>query len=887
MSESQNRINELMEKMQLLLDQQAVFSKEIDALKAEVNKVSSTMDTEITPVVEEKVTPSITTAEQSSAEVWPESVSLEQIKKNIIYFEENTTKAGVQYIQFQFKQGENEFIAKFAANANWIVQSESGNLIAKGKFTNNGLTLISSEGGRVDELINEDSVIKSVTKAAGFEKESIPAIVTNPVIKPAVPKSKSALEKYIGENLIAVIAAIIILIGVVFGVKYSIDHDLISPITRVILSYLFGIGILGFGIKLKQKYEQFSAVLVSTAMAIMYFTTFGAYSFYGLFPQTAAFGIMVLFTVFTVVAAIKYNQQVIAHIGLVGSYAIPFFLSNGSGNIMVLFTYIAIINTGILIIGFKRHWKPLYYVAFGATWLIYIGWFLGDYQNGKHFSIALFFAAVYFIMFYATFLAYKLIEKQKFASEDIVMILLNSAIFYGFSYACLDGNTTGRHFVGLFTLATALSHFVVSVILFKSKLADRNLFYLSSGMVLMFITIAVPVQLDGTWVTLLWGAEAAVLFWVGRTKSVFIYERLAYPVMIIALISLAHDWTEFYAERWGYFFIPDSDDLRSPFFNITFLTSLIMITSFSVIYYFNKIEQHRIRLAEKKKELLSLVSFTIPVALIGLIYLTFYFELNLYLEQLYAATKININYPNDFGRLVDANFYHQDLIHYKRIWLINYSLFFLSVLTFINMRKTKSEILGKINVFLNLIGILVFLTIGLYELSELRESYITQPKSKIFDYSSFNIGIRYVSFLFLGLLMYLSLKSTKQLELFKIKLNVIAELILHTAVLWILSSELINILDLVGSHEQHKLGLSILAGLYSFMMVGIGIWKKKQYIRIAAFALFGLVLVKLFFYDIAHLTTIAKTIVFISLGVILLVISFMYNKFKNHINDEN
>jgi uncharacterized membrane protein len=66
-----------------------------------------------------------------------------------------------------------------------------------------------------------------------------------------------------------------------------------------------------------------------------------------------------------------------------------------------------------------------------------------------------------------------------------------------------------------------------------------------------------------------------------------------------------------------------------------------------------------------------------------------------------------------------------------------------------------------------------------------------------------------------------------------------------------------------------------------------GIWKNKQYLRIGAIALFGVTLLKLFFYDISHLNTIAKTVVFVSLGIILLIISFLYNKYKNQITDED
>ena len=97
----------------------------------------------------------------------------------------------------------------------------------------------------------------------------------------------------------------------------------------------------------------FSSVLVGGAMAILYFMTFAAYSFYGLFPQTIAFIFMVIFTVFTVIAALNYNKRIIALIGFVGAYAVPFLLSEDSGNMAVLFSYMAIINIGILVIYLK------------------------------------------------------------------------------------------------------------------------------------------------------------------------------------------------------------------------------------------------------------------------------------------------------------------------------------------------------------------------------------------------------------------------------------------------------------------------------------------------------------------------------------------------------
>ena len=86
MSDSENRINELMEKMKLLLDQQAVFSKEIEALKSEVEKVSSAKVQDTTKVVEEKVTRVEAAPIKTPLETWPDSISLDISFKSELIF---------------------------------------------------------------------------------------------------------------------------------------------------------------------------------------------------------------------------------------------------------------------------------------------------------------------------------------------------------------------------------------------------------------------------------------------------------------------------------------------------------------------------------------------------------------------------------------------------------------------------------------------------------------------------------------------------------------------------------------------------------------------------------------------------------------------------------
>lgn len=247
---------------------------------------------------------------------------------------------------------------------------------------------------------------KTEYKEPKYERQktaNIPNIETN---KTSISEQAQAnLEKFIGENLISKIGIIVLIIGVGIGAKYAIDDNYISPLMLIVFGYFIGFALIGFAIKLKTKYHDYSAVVMSGGMAVMYFITYFAYSYYALISQLSAFSLMVIFTVFTVLASIIYNRQIIAHIGLVGAYAVPFLLSENSGNYAVLFTYITILNVGILAVSVKKYWKTLFYSSFVITWLIYVVWMINGYNSHIHFSLAMMLLFIFFLTFYLTFIS--------------------------------------------------------------------------------------------------------------------------------------------------------------------------------------------------------------------------------------------------------------------------------------------------------------------------------------------------------------------------------------------------------------------------------------------------------------------------------------------------
>jgi len=803
-----------------------------------------------------------------------------------------------------------------------------------------------------------------------------------------IENAQANLEKFIGENLISKIGIIILIVGVGIGAKYAIDNNLISPLTRIILGYIFGVGLLGLAVKLKSKYHDFSAVLLSGGMAIMYFITYFAYSSYQLISQPAAFVMMVIFTIFTVASALFYNRQVIAHIGLVGAYAVPFLLSNNSGNYAFLFGYMAVLNAGILAISIKKAWKPVFYTAsvftwviFAAwfstkfeadlhlylalitlavfflifyvtkiihgvvhseadeleniasatattvifylfafsigvtvngysdrtfffsyvacfalailvssykyygrilvyvvypfTWFIFASWFFRQYSADQHFLFASVFASIYFLIFYGTTLFYRLVTEEMEMPESTGVVLTNSFVFYGFGYGIIDSRENLRQYEGLFTVAHGVFHLLVAQLINRFKPNAIDVIQTLAVLIITFATIAIPIQFDGNSVALIWSVEAAVLFYFGRERAVWLFECLAYPVMVLAAASMANVWLEVYSNRFGTY-----SALKEAFLNGDFITGLVFVAAFASIYFINRRSKEKTAL---NIEIIKPFGYVIAAVCLIALYNTFRMEIGNYF---YMVAKSR----NEIVRSLAG-----DIEGFNFITQLNYTMLFLIVLAFVNLRRVFSFLAGAINVALSVLTLLVSSTIGMYVLYELRVTYLNGTAEGLFGNISMNVVARFVTYIFIAA-TFVSLYKYSTSELLdkastRVWRSLAYEALLYPCLLILTSCELMNVAAHVGIKDADKFGISILWGVFALAVIVIGIAKAKKHLRIGAFVLLGATLLKLFFFDATDLPTIPKTILFVSLGLLMLGISFLYNKFRNVIfasvgNDE-
>ena len=365
-----------------------------------------------------------------------------------------------------------------------------------------------------------------------------------PVVTPSVRKQKKVnYEKFIGENLFGKIGILVFVIGVGFFVKYAIDKDWINETLRTVLGFLTGSALLVVAERLQKKYRTFSSLLAGGAFAVFYLTVAIAFHFYHLFPQTVAFIILIVITLFMSILSVLYDRRELAIISLVGGFLAPFIVSSGDGNYMVLFTYISILNLGMFGLSIYKKWGELPVIAFVFTYLVMGLFLLTGYSTGTAIiSVHLFaFATLFYFIFLLPILSILRIEAIKKNRGLLLVIITNNFIYLLLGILFLRNMELAFKSEGLLSLFIAIINLVLVIWLRMSKKDYKFLIYAMLGLVLTFVSITIPIQLDGNYITLFWAAEMVLLLWLYVKSKIWIYERATLVLMGLTLFSYLMD----------------------------------------------------------------------------------------------------------------------------------------------------------------------------------------------------------------------------------------------------------------------------------------------------------------------------------------------------------
>jgi len=190
------------------------------------------------------------------------------------------------------------------------------------------------------------------------EPSSVPAVV-------APAPAGTTLEERLGTRWAVWVGGLALALGGLLLVRYSIEQGMFGPGVRVALGALFSLTLVAAGewlrrTELRLPVEAIPAahvpsILTAAGTASAFGTAYAAYALYGFIGPAAAFVLLGLIGIATMLAAALHGPA-LAGLGLAGALIVPLLVSSGARNPWPLVIYLAAVAAAAYALARLRRW---------------------------------------------------------------------------------------------------------------------------------------------------------------------------------------------------------------------------------------------------------------------------------------------------------------------------------------------------------------------------------------------------------------------------------------------------------------------------------------------------------------------------------------------------
>ncbi len=354
---------------------------------------------------------------------------------------------------------------------------------------------------------------REVSPPAGVE--TLPAVELPDLDETAQPNPIwRAISRFFTDgNVVVRVGIVVLFFGVAFLVKYAAERNLFPIELRLAGAALGGLVLIALGWYLRRRRTAYALLIQGGGIGIFYITVYGAAKIYHLLPMGLAFVLMVATVALSALLALLQDSRNLAAFGISGGFLAPVLTSTGGGSHVMLFSYYAILNAGILGIAWFKAWRELNLLGFVFTFVIGTVWG-AQYYRPQHFTTTEPFLILFFLFYLAIPVLFALRQPPRLKGYvDGTLVFGVPVVGFALQAPLVRELEYGLAWSALILAAI---YILLASALWRRQLEGMRLLteaFLALGIV--FATLAIPLAVDGRWTAAAWALEGAALIWVG------------------------------------------------------------------------------------------------------------------------------------------------------------------------------------------------------------------------------------------------------------------------------------------------------------------------------------------------------------------------------------
>lgn len=323
-----------------------------------------------------------------------------------------------------------------------------------------------------------------------------------------------SLEYQIATTWLLRVGILATVLCVAYFLMWSIERNLLPPVVRVAGATIFGCILLVSGLRLlRGVYRLIGQGFLGGGLLVLYFSAFAAGPMYGLIGTSPTFLFMILVTCTAGVIAVRTESQLIAILGLVGGFFTPVIIRTPEPNLFGLYSYMTLLNLGILGVAIRKEWRLLNYLSCLSTFALF-GVSLFAYTHSD-FMTTIVFLSIFFILHASLSWVHSIIRNQASTVLEILQLIVVTGVYSLFSYGLVE-SAHGRPWPALIAFGLAV-YFIAHVYAFlQRRCSDRMLLTTLLGLSGACTVWIMPLAFEKETLTAALAVLAALFVWIGR-----------------------------------------------------------------------------------------------------------------------------------------------------------------------------------------------------------------------------------------------------------------------------------------------------------------------------------------------------------------------------------
>lgn len=230
---------------------------------------------------------------------------------------------------------------------------------------------------RIDELEKRVKVLEQQQEPSPKKDE--------PEISTPAPRQKQAVDTgedlsddsknfELNEQWLNRIGIALLLIGVAFLFKYSVDQGWLIPPIRSAIGLGIGMTLFFGGLQMKSDQKPLKQILMGGGIATFYITGFATFQLYSFMPATVVWAFMIVVTLLALSLSLQQDEAVLSVVGTLGALGTPFMLHTGGGSVTLLMIYTMLVLAGAIAIYMQKGWTSLLWTySLGSAAVVVVG----------------------------------------------------------------------------------------------------------------------------------------------------------------------------------------------------------------------------------------------------------------------------------------------------------------------------------------------------------------------------------------------------------------------------------------------------------------------------------------------------------------------------------